>query len=213
MFKRFLEQYSYSSETYDDSLWIRSTELDGRDLKIGVTLHFDDTEDNYLEKKEEWQITCYGVRNHLVSFGAYYDTFEFVDESSDHVLKWEHVLPKCSVSFKGKTESPSAVIGRLYCAHVKLLEKWVRFDKYLNMFERLEILIGGGFGLLAEAPLPIAMAYQKVLIECGFDASVSKGYTPRYWDGSKITDEVCPLGVAIFGNGFVVTEVFEADRV
>jgi hypothetical protein len=107
---------------------MEAVEMNDRDLRIKLRLHFDETQDNYLEKYEEWEILFSGVREHNLSLGDDYLSFDFCDENTDHVLKWEYIWPRCSVSFNGKVQNANEVIGRLYCAHTR----WGRIGYHLT---------------------------------------------------------------------------------
>lgn len=202
MLERFLEKYRNSAESYDHTILLEAIEFYDKDVKLRVRLHFDDTNVRQKDKIENWEILCRGSWDHSLMLGSYYDTFEYVNEETDHVLKWEHTRPWCSVTFHGEIAYPYAAIGRLYEAHVKLVEKWIPFDKYFNMFNQMNVLLSSGFGLLAEAPRPLARAYASALRESGIQVGVSEGQERNR-----------AVEVLIFGNGYVVANRFEATKI
>jgi hypothetical protein len=197
----------YSFETFDDSLVVTSVDKREENIMLKVNLHFEDEEDNYDEKYAEWQIICSGVRNHIISLGNCY-SFDFFENSEESALTWEYIKSQCSVSFYGKSENSSEVIGRLYEAHVKTVGTSIPFDKFFNMPSKLQDLVSGGYGLLANAPEPLALAYKEALNKCGISASCGEPIKPKHWDGYEWTENVKPLSIMIFDSSHIIAEHF-----
>lgn len=211
MLKRFLELIDYSFEIYENSLIVSSASLQSEELIFKINLHFDEEEDG-IEKYGEWEIICFGVREQIIQLGnCLY--FDFIDESTDHVLKWKYTKPNCGVSFNGETKNPYEVVGKLFEAHIKLAENWIPFQENFNDSLDLVELISGRFGLLTESTEPFVVAYEEVMKQCGISASHTKPENPYYWNGKEYTQEITPLCVMIFNDSYIIAEKFEAKEI
>jgi hypothetical protein len=74
-------------------------------------------------------------------------------------------------------------------------------------------LIRDGYGLLAEAPIPLALAYKKVLEGFGIAVSLSEPRVRSYWDGVSHRDNRVPLKVFILEESYIVAEEFRAIQI
>lgn len=156
-----------------------------------------------------WQVVCSGVREDSFSLG-YADDLQFL---TDHVLLWPHAAPESAVSFYGRAENPYAVAGALYQRHWELMDKWLPFHRFLNPGVRLTELIAGGFGMLAEGPEPLILAYEEVLQQYGFSTSHRDPRRPVYWGGEGWLEQGAALSVLILDESYIVAENFVADAV
>ncbi|MGH9900392.1 MAG: hypothetical protein ACRD68_00980 [Pyrinomonadaceae bacterium] len=173
-----------------------------------ITLWLNVSADECPDIHPRWQVVCPGVREECLSLGCSYD----IQLSGDHVLLWPHAARRTSTSFYGKRDNPSAVIGALYERHCELAGKWIPFHRFLNADMRLTELIGGGFGMLAEGPEPLILAYEEVMQRYGFLTSHLDPRKPVYWDGQWI-ETTTALAVLILGESYVVAERFEAKSI
>lgn len=81
-----------------------------------------------------------------------------------------------------------------------LASKWIPFDCYFNMPEKLDELIAGRHGLLAEGPDILMQAYERILAENGFQTT-NRTILPDGHEG---------ISVLIFGDSYIVASEFEA---
>ena len=174
-----------------------------------VTLSLEVSSDEVLDVHPYWQVLCSGVREDCLSLGCYYD----VELSGDHVLLWPHAARTSAVSFYGKAEDPSAVAGSLYERHWELVDKWIPFYRFLNTGIRLTDLISGGFGMLAEGPEQLILAYEEVMQQYGFSTSHRDPTTPVYREGDAWLEQKAALSVLILDESYIVAEEFVAKPV
>lgn len=78
------------------------------------------------------------------------------------------------------------------------MEGWIPFQKYFNSDLRLSELIGGSFGMLADGPEPLVLAYEEVMQSYGIATSHHKS--------SEALDN--SLSVLIFDQSYVIAESF-----
>ena len=174
-----------------------------------LTLSLDVSADEYPDVHPRWQVACSGVREDCLSLGYSYD----LQLSNDHVLLWPHVARRTSTSFYGRCENPSAVAGALYERHWELAGKWIPFHRFLNPGVRLTELIAGGFGMLAEGPEPLILAYEEVMQRHDFSTSHLDPGKPVYWGGEGWIEEKAALSVLVLDESYVVAENFMAKAV
>jgi hypothetical protein len=177
--------------------------------KDALILSLDISADEYPDIHRRWQVICSGVREDCLSLGYSYD----LQLSDDHVLLWPHVARRTSTSFYGKCEHPSAVAGALYERHWELAGKWIPFHRFLNSGVRLTELISGGFGMLAEGPEPLILAYEEVMRQHGFSTSHLDPRKPVYWGGEGWLEEKVALSTLVLDESHVVAENFIARAI
>jgi hypothetical protein len=174
-----------------------------------LTLTLEVASDEDPRVHPHWRVVCSGVREDHLSLGDAYD-LHFTD---DHVLLWPHAAPKSATSFYGRAENPSAVAGALYRRHWELAGKWIPFHRFLNPGVCLTELIAGGFGMLAEGPEPLIVAYEEVMQQHGFSTSHRDPRKPVYWGGNGWLEQKAALSVLSLDESYVVAENFTAEAV
>ncbi len=177
--------------------------------KDGITLSIDISSDEDPDVHPRWQVLCSGVREDCLSLGYSGD----LQLSDDHVLLWPHAARTSAISFYGKAENPSAVAGALYERHWELVGKWIPFHRFLNPGLPLTELISGGFGMLAEGPERLILAYEEVMQQHGFSTSHRDPTNPVYWRGEAWLEQKTALSVLILDESYVVAEEFIAEAV
>ena len=173
--------------------------------------------DLFLELKDDyrpnlhpnWRVACLGVREERLSLGAHND----LDLAFDHILLWPHTAGRTRISFYGKSKDPSAVVGALYERHVSLVGGWIPFHRFLNGAPTVTDLIAGGYGMLAEGPEPLLLAYKEVMQQYGISASHHEPEPPAHWDGEKRADQKASLAALVIGESYVVAADFRAETV
>ena len=163
---------------------------------------------NNTDSVQRWQVSCSSVREHRFSLGYYYD----ISLLDDHVLLMPHVTRRAVLSFHGRAEDVSSVIGALYERHKEVVGAWIPFGEYLNSMP-LTKLLAGGFGMLAEGPKTLLAAYKEVLERHGVQASHydSEPFASSY--NEKWIEETTRLKVLILEKSYVVAADFLAKRV
>ena len=196
--------WRYNSTDYG-SLRLASAESDGDSLRLSIHI----TGDEYPDIHQDWQVLCSAVKEDSLSLGDH-SALQFLD---DHVLLWPHLARRTSTSFYGKAENPLAVIGALYQRHKELVGEWLPFHRFLNSDIALPDLISGGFGMLAEGPEPLVLAYEDVMRTNGFSTSHLDPTKPVYWGGNEWLGQKAPAFVLILDDSYVVAEQFAASPV
>ena len=192
---------------FEDYGSLRLTKVESNGDSLRLSLHI--TADEYPNRHQNWQVLCSAVKEQSLSLGEHYG-LEFFD---DHVLLWPHSARRTSTSFYGKTESPLAVVGALYQRHKELVGEWHPFHRFLNPDVGLSELISGGFGMLAEGPEPLVLAYEDVMRAHGFSASHLDPTKPVYGGGTERIGQNAPAYVLILDDSYVVAEQFVASPV
>ncbi|MGH9906254.1 MAG: hypothetical protein ACRD8U_11820 [Pyrinomonadaceae bacterium] len=157
---------------YEDYGAVHVNAVEGRD---GDVLPFlDVTADEEPDIPKSVLVTGHSLRESTVAPGHYGDLAVF----KDHVLLWHYTEPYILTTFYGNSSDSLAVIGALFERHLELVEDWIPFQRYLNSNVRLSDLIGGSFGMLADGPEPLVLAYEEVLQSYGFSTSHHKSTRP-----------------------------------
>jgi hypothetical protein len=144
-----------------------------------------------------------------LSLGYCYD----LELSDDHVLLWPHAAPTSAISFYGKAENPSAVAGALYERHRELVDKWIPLHRFLNPGVQLTDLLSGGYGMLAEGPEQLILAYEEVMQQHGFSTSHREPTARVYWEDHAWHEQTAALSVLILDESYIVAEEFVAKAV
>ena len=198
------KEIDFEDEDYG-SLRLTAVESDRDTLRL--SLHI--TGDEYPEIHQNWHVLCSAVKEESLSLGHHSDLQLF----DDHVLLWPHLARRTSTSFYGKVENPLAVIGALCVRHKELVGEWLPFHRFLNSNIGLPELIAGGFGMLAEGPEPLVLAYEDVMRSHGFSTSHLDPTKPVYWGGNEWLDQKRPAFVLTLDDSYVVAEQFAASPV
>ena len=162
----------------------------------------------------------------------------------EHPLLMPYVAERAHLTFTGKPKGPaSEVVGELYAAHAAVAGEYVPLGMYMNTsygrdpetahgaawrgYVSLAGLLEGGYGTLADGPLPLIRAYADVLTRFGISVSVSepRPAVRRSWHGEwevgwhpigtvtllLLLREPHPNGVQS-DPGYVVAQGFTARR-
>jgi len=189
-----------SSVDYEDNGSLHLTEI--REIGGDLALLFDVIADEHPDLPRNIEVTGVLTRENTLSAG-YVHEFEI---SQDHVLLWHYTKPYALVSFYGKALDALSVVGALYARHVDLVEDWIPFHKYMNSEVLLAELIAGSFGMLAEGPEPLVLAYAEVMQSYGFTTSHHSSVLPGDWVG-----ESADLSVLILDKSNVIASAFLAN--
>ncbi|PSF30524.1 hypothetical protein C7H19_23720 [Aphanothece hegewaldii CCALA 016] len=190
-------------EDYGSSLAV--TRVQWAEDNLRLWLHVTDDEGSNVHPY--WQVICSGVREDFLLMG-YCDGLELTDS---HVLLWPHKQLRTSTSFYGTAENPLAVVGALYDKHREMIGDWIPFHRFLNPNVSLKALIAGGYGMLAEGPEQLIVAYEEVMRSYGFSTSHLDPRTPVYWNGTEWIKEESNLHVLLMGQSYVIAEQFTAE--
>lgn len=188
-----LERIVAATDEDFGSLQVRAVERREKDLLVYLTVQTD--EDPELPRNV--RITCLSYKETNLA-PRYYETLHLSD---DHVLLWHYNLPRVVTSFRGHVEEPLAVVGALYERHLELVGRWIPIMKYFNVAPSLSELIRGGFGMLAEGPEPLVLAYEEVLASYGVSVAHHQSAPPQ----NKT------LSALIFDDSYVIAERFTAE--
>jgi len=195
------------SVDFEDFGSLRLVKIECAEENLDLVLEVSDDENSGLHPN--WKITCSSVRENNLSLGYCYD----LDVYKDHVLLWEYVKPKTSTSFYGSVKDSLSVVGALYERHVELAGDWIPFQKFINSGIPLSELIAGSFGMLADGPAPLILAYEEVLQRYGISTSHIEPKPPMSWrDGKWVLDDT-NLSVLILGNSYVIATDFDAHPI
>ena len=190
MSKDLLQRICDIPEDYG-SIAVNAVERKGDDLHLILAV----TSDEDLELPADIVVQCYSYKEATVA-PHYYDEI-FV--TGDHPLLWYYTEPDFILSFYGEAANPLAVIGELVERHTQLVEDWIPFRRYLNS-GNLSELIAGRYGMLANGPQPLIVAYEEVMQRHGF--STSNHQSGKRFDRG--------LSVLTFDSSFIIAERFEA---
>ncbi|HEY9404085.1 MAG TPA: hypothetical protein VIQ24_15610 [Pyrinomonadaceae bacterium] len=164
-----------------------------------LTLWLEVADDYRPDLNPHWKVVCTGVREESLSLGAHDD----ISLSRDHVLLWPHAARQTSTSFYGKGKDAHAVVGALYQRHQELAGEWLPLHRFLNPnISNLTKLIAGGFGMLAEGPEPLILAYEEVMQQYGF---LTSHLEPRP------SLQRAALSVLMLDDSYIVAERFKAE--
>ena len=158
-----------------------------------VNLSLEVRADEFTDIHPRWRVVCSRVKEHSLSLGYHYD----LQCPADHVLLMPHVALQTSTSFYGRVEEPLVIVGALYERHREISGDWIPVHRYFNSGVRLPELIGGGFGMLAEGPEPLILAYEEVMQRYGFSTSHRDPKRPVYWGDSGWVEQTAPCAALI----------------
>ena len=198
-----------TSVDYEDYGSLQLIEVERRDGDLSFVL--DVKADEEPELPRNIRIICHSWRESNVSPRHYYD----LTVTEDHVLLWHYTRPHALTSFYGQVEDPLAVVGALYERHFELVEQWVPFHKYLNSGLPLSELIRGSFGMLADGPDQLVLAYDEVMQRFGFSTShhESRAADQMRWNGETWVQDSSPLSIMFLDESYVIAEAFTASAI
>jgi len=133
-------------------------------------------------------------------------------EERDHVVARQHTDTQQQLFFRGQPPSVVEAVARLFLAHRDIARRWISFDRYINMALDLEVLLGQGFGMLADGPSFLVQAYARVLEREGVRSSLLEPRPPKVWDGHSFVEWASPLATLIIGESYFVAESFAGRR-
>ena len=193
-----------SSDFEAASVSVEQSALGGSDLTLVVSV------DSHQEgdTPSRWAIRCHDpLEQHLDLTGSG-STIELL---SSHPLLLRHNAQRGTLYFHGTPAAAPHVIGELVLAHESVSHGWVPFPAFLT-HTPLAPLLGGGFGLLAEGPLPFISAYAEVLSRHTLSPSVVAVRGPVRWRSAAWQDLATPYQVLITGETYVVAQQFSAQQ-
>ena len=182
---------------FDDYGSLHVHTVEQRDGDVFLSLILTSEEDPDLP--ENVRITCRSWRENTV-VPRHYGS---VCVTQEHVLLWDYNQPHVVAAFNGQVPDPFAVMGALFERHIELVDEWVPFLKYFNSCIQLSELLRGSFGMLAEGPEPLVLAYEEVLANYGVSVSHH-----RY---GKARDE--KLSILILDDAYVIANDFVAEPI
>ena len=198
-----------ASIDYEDygSLQLIEVEQRGGNLSLVV----DVTADEEPSLPRNIRIICHSSRESNISPNRYYD----LRVTEDHVLLWHYARPHILMSFYGKVEDPLSVVGALYERHFEMVEGWIPFHEYLNSGLPLAELIRGTFGMLADGPDQLVLAYEAVMQRFGFTTShhESSPADQMRWNGETWVQDSSPLSIMFLDESYVIAEAFTASPI
>jgi hypothetical protein len=169
-----------------------------------LILSFNLIGESVQEQDQAWEVECASVLDHSLTLG---NCSEFALHD-DHPLLWQHIHPKCSVSFYGDSSHAGAIVGELYNCHTELVGQSIPFKKFLN--GNPVDMVRGRYGMFAEGPEPLMEAYATVFESAGIKAGVSE---PRHqWSTGDLTDPGEIEVLVLSDRSYVVAQKFNANR-
>ena len=186
-----------ASVDYEDygSLRVETVEQRDNDLLVSLVV----TADEDPDLPQNVRITCQSWRENTLVPGHYAD----VMLTRDHVLLWHYHQPHVLVSFNGHVPDPLAVVGALFERHTELVGNLIPFSKYFNPGMRLSELIRGSFGMLADGPERLVLAYEEVMSHYG--VSVSHHRSVSAYDEA--------LSILMMDENYVIANGFVAEAI
>ena len=182
---------------YEDYGTIRVTRMEQREEDLVIYLDVKLDEDPELPPNI--RITCRSCKETNLTPGFY----ETMRPSHDHVLLWHYNQPHIIASFYGRVDEPLSVAGALYERHLDLADHWIPVMKYFGGAPSLSELIRGGYGMLAQGPERLVLAYKEVLSSYG--VSTSHHACPTRHDEK--------LSILFFDDSYVIAERFSAEPI
>ena len=157
-----------------------------------------------------WRVRCHETRCNRFDGSLCRINFEVVE---DHVVLLPHSQPHVELYFSSSPADPDALVGQLIEAHRKMVGDWLSPFAYFNAspMHRLSELLGGGFGKLADGPLPLIERYRSVLETAGVRSSTPPARPPVYRKNDSWVEEVGPLFALFMDDSYVVARSFTAE--
>lgn len=199
-----------SAVDYEDYGSLRLIKVEHRDGNLSLVAEV--TADEATSLPRNIRIDCHGLRESNVLPNRYYD----LRVTEDHVLLWHYSRPHRLLSFYGNVEDPQSVVGALYERHFEIVGRWVPFHKYLNLGLPLSELIRGKFGMLADGPDKLVLAYEAVVQGFGISTShhESRSADQMRWNGETwVVQDMPPLSIMFLDDSYVIAESFTATPI
>jgi hypothetical protein len=191
---------------FEDYGSLQLTVVKLNDEGLTLSLHLTD---EYSEVHRRWEVVARSVKEHSLSLG-YHDAIQCLN---DHVLLWPYITPLTSTSFYGKVENPLVVVGALYKKHRELAGNWIPFHRFLNCDIDLVKLLVGGFGMLAEGPEPLILAYEELMRQHGFSTSHVDRSKHLHLSGKELLEMKASVSVLLLDDSYIIAEEFDAIAV
>jgi hypothetical protein len=192
--------HSHEFEEYG-TLELAAVRIEGNVMTLSLNLNSGADSDDY----QSWEVECVGFLEHELSLGQ----CEGFDLEYDHILLWNYIYPRVSVSFYGEADNSLAVVGALYKRHIELVGNWIPFDRFMN--GNTVEMIRGRYGMLANGPLPLVESYSQVLESFEISTQLTEP-KPAYFTNDEFSG-LAELEVLILKTGcFVVAPKFNARR-
>lgn len=147
-----------------------------------------------------WTLHCSGVIEYFLR-DAHYQLGLNIRESEHPVID-QHTEPREGVYISKAPKDSDKVVGQLWAAHVKYVDDWISFDRYLNTELPLRTLLESGNALLASAPTFLASVYIEVLESNRCEPSRVPAGPAR----------AASAQLAHFGDSYVVASRISASR-
>ncbi|MFT7463066.1 MAG: hypothetical protein ACI9EF_001408 [Pseudohongiellaceae bacterium] len=156
-----------------------------------------------------WKVHARGVRE--CSIGR--EGGDLVLLQPDHVLVKQHTQPREQLYFHGTAASAPEVLGLLWQAHRGTAGAWIAFERYLNSSLKLDELLPGAYGLLADGPIFLTKAYAAVLDSAGMNPNTLGPKRAVWWDGTRWVENPPELVGFSLGDTFVVACALDEEEV
>jgi len=192
------------TEEYEDNggLITRGMTVSGSDTEILLNVKTGCDDETQL-----WKVVCFGVREQ--SLGLEWN--DFFELKRDHVLLWPHIQNNYSLWFNGPKRVAATIVGQLWQRHFELVANWFPFQRFINQAHQLTNFVGDCYGLLANGPESLILAYKQIMDEHGYKTSVIS-HKPKFWDGEKFIPPG-ELVAFLMGQSYVVAASIEAHRI
>ena len=160
------------------------------------------------EKWSNWTIKAKKLRDYNI-INPYGD---LVQLKADHVLIRQHMETWQKLYFRGIPQSEIEIVGQLLVAHRETVGDWIPFAKFFNSCCKLNGLLTGGFGQLADGPTFLIEKYASVLLSAGLKPNALTPRCAKWWNGDQWINNTVSLSAFVIGDSFFVAEEFEEQQ-
>jgi hypothetical protein len=206
MIQKLLEELkSIDDDEENDWLNLSSAVWSSDDLNLSFILK--DLSENAIVSK--WLVKCVDVISYVIT-DAYGGGLNYHED--DHPAITQFTDPQVMLHFKGRAKSAPKLIIDLWDVHKKVADDWIPFETYINNSRKLQELISGGYGLLADGPRFLIDEYERVLKNHSIRPSRTKEVPYKRWIENRFEPIIKPVAMIHFGESFIIAKKFEAEK-
>ena len=183
----------------DGGLLITGLDYFADDLKVEFIVNPGDLEAD-SKNNQLWELQIGNLKREKLEISWSSE----IELHNDHFLIWDFTKSWTKLYFNGNARNADRFLSEIYQIHRRKFGRWIEVEKYLNVQPDLYGLCRSKYGLFAEGPKEILVAYE--------DCLRSHNMNPHFqgdYKGLNSHNREPLLQLLIFGESYFIAEKFE----